>query len=133
MKIVKTECVAAKGKYIARKGTNDYFTRCTILQGETIDSFVEVSEIPKTIDETQYIERVRSRIHERYSIDDEMALVRQRDTKPEEFKAYDEYCEKCKADVKLEIAKEEKEPPVVNKEGEEMKEISPSQPINFFN
>ena len=42
-------------------------------------------------------------IRERYSIDDEMAILRQRDTKPEEYEAYNVYCEECKARAKREI------------------------------
>ena len=42
-------------------------------------------------------------IRERYSIDDEMAILRQRDTKPEEYKAYNTFCEECKAKARKEI------------------------------
>ena len=42
-------------------------------------------------------------IRERYSVDDEMAILRQRDTKPEEYKAYNTFCEECKARAKREI------------------------------
>ena len=42
-------------------------------------------------------------IRERYSIDDEMAILRQRDTKPEEYEAYNAFCEECKARAKAEI------------------------------
>lgn len=42
-------------------------------------------------------------IRERYSIDDEMAILRQRDTKPEEYEAYNAFCEECKAKAKAEI------------------------------
>ena len=51
-----------------------------------------------------YEERVVMRIRERYSIDDEIALLRQRDTKPEEFAEYNDYVEQVKAEEK---AKEE--------------------------
>ncbi len=47
-----------------------------------------------------YEEKVRELIHERYSIDDELAILRQRDSKPEEFAAYDAFCEACKAKAK---------------------------------
>ena len=43
-----------------------------------------------------YEEKVVSLIRERYSLDEELAIQRQRDTKPEEFRAYFEYCEACK-------------------------------------
>lgn len=42
-------------------------------------------------------------IRERYSIDDEMAILRQRDTKPDEYEAYNAFCEECKARAKAEI------------------------------
>ena len=43
-----------------------------------------------------YKERVISRIRGRYSTDDEIALLRQRDTKPEEFIQYNAYVEQIK-------------------------------------
>jgi hypothetical protein len=39
-------------------------------------------------------------IREKYSQDAEFAILRQRDTKPEEFAEYNAYCEECKAKVK---------------------------------
>ena len=42
-------------------------------------------------------------IRERYSIDDEMAILRQRDTKPDEYEAYNAFCEECKAKARKEI------------------------------
>ena len=39
-------------------------------------------------------------IRERYSISAELAVLRQRDTKPEEFAAYNAYVEAVKAEVK---------------------------------
>ena len=42
-------------------------------------------------------------IRERYSIDDEMAILRQRDTKPDEYEAYNAFCEDCKAKAREEI------------------------------
>lgn len=47
-----------------------------------------------------YEQRVVGRIRERYSIDDELALLRQRDTKPEEFAAYNSFVEKIKSEEK---------------------------------
>lgn len=42
-------------------------------------------------------------IRERYSVDDEMAILRQRDTKPEEYETYNAFCEECKAKARAEI------------------------------
>ena len=43
------------------------------------------------------------KIRKRYSVNQELAVLRQRDTKPEEFAAYHEYVELCKAEVKAEL------------------------------
>lgn len=42
-------------------------------------------------------------IRERYTVDDEMAILRQRDTKPEEYETYNTFCEECKAKARKEI------------------------------
>lgn len=63
---------------------------------EAIPDLPEEQPIP----EIPYEERVVAKIRERYSIDDELAILRQRDTKPEEFKAYNAYAEQCKKEVK---------------------------------
>lgn len=47
-----------------------------------------------------YEQRVQQSIRERYSVDDELAILRQRDTRPDEFAAYYEYAEQCKAQAK---------------------------------
>jgi hypothetical protein len=50
-----------------------------------------------------YEQKVNCLIREKYSIDAEFAILRQRDTKPEEFAAYNEYVEQCKAAIKAEM------------------------------
>ena len=47
--------------------------------------------------------RVDSMIRKRYSLSEELAILRQRETKPAEFAEYDAYCEECKARAKAEI------------------------------
>lgn len=47
-----------------------------------------------------YEERVEQLIRERYSLNQELAIQRQRDTKVDEFNAYYEYCEECKTKAK---------------------------------
>ena len=48
-------------------------------------------------------QRVQQSIRERYSVDDELAILRQQDTKPDEFAAYYEYAEQCKAQAKKQM------------------------------
>lgn len=43
-------------------------------------------------------ERVVNRIRAVYSVDDELAILRQRDTKPEEFAEYNAFVEQIKAE-----------------------------------
>ncbi|MDB0676031.1 hypothetical protein [Barnesiella intestinihominis] len=58
------------------------------------------------IPEMTYEEQVVAKIRERYSVDDELAILRQRDTKPEEFEAYNAYAESCKEEAILLIEKQ---------------------------
>ena len=51
----------------------------------------------------EYSTCVDRRIREKYSLSAELAIIRQRDTKPEEFAAYNAYVEAVKAEVKLEL------------------------------
>ena len=50
--------------------------------------------------EALYESEIVRRIRQRYSVNQELAILRQRDDKPEEFKDYSEYVEACKAAVK---------------------------------
>lgn len=43
---------------------------------------------------------VNSLIRERYTAWDELSILRQRDEKPEEWAAYNSYCEECKENAK---------------------------------
>lgn len=50
--------------------------------------------------EIPYEEKVVALIREKYSLDEELAIQRQRDVKSEEFQVYFEYCEECKQKAK---------------------------------
>lgn len=50
-----------------------------------------------------YAQEVERRIRKKYTLSQEMAILRQRDTKPEEFAEYDAYAEQCKAEAKAEV------------------------------
>jgi hypothetical protein len=47
-----------------------------------------------------YEERVEQLIREKYSINQELAILRQRETKPDEFAEYFAFCEECKSVAK---------------------------------
>ena len=61
---------------------------------------------PKTWD-ALYESEIEKLIRKKYSISAELAILRQRDSKPEEFAAYNEYAEKCKSEVKAMLGVEE--------------------------
>lgn len=58
----------------------------------------EIAEMQKDMPSIPYEQRVVNRIREVYSIDDELAILRQRDTKPDEFAEYNDFVEKVKAE-----------------------------------
>lgn len=52
--------------------------------------------------EVEYENKIIDKIRHKYSINQELAILRQRDTKPKEFAEYNDYVEQCKAEVKSE-------------------------------
>lgn len=60
--------------------------------------YIEIEDIQSENPILPYEQRVVNRIRERYSVDDELAILRQRDTKPEEFAEYNAFVEKIKAE-----------------------------------
>ena len=56
----------------------------------------EIAEMQKDIPSIPYEQRVVNRIREKYSIDDELSIQRQRNEKPEEFAEYYAFCEQIK-------------------------------------
>ena len=55
------------------------------------------------INDIDYDELVNAEIRQRYSESQEFAILRQRDTKPQEYKEYFNYCEECKRTIKEEM------------------------------
>ena len=53
--------------------------------------------------ESDYIDYVDKLIRARYSVSAELAILRQRDVKPEEFAEYNAYAEECKKRAKEEL------------------------------
>ena len=56
--------------------------------------------------EQLYEAEIIHRIRKRYTVNQELAILRQRDSKPEEFAEYNAYVEGCKAEVKAEMSGE---------------------------
>lgn len=53
--------------------------------------------------QVDYENLIVSEIRKKYNINQELAILRQRDTKPEEYAEYNEYVENCKANVKAKM------------------------------
>lgn len=66
----------------------------------TPEEEAEFTAMIASIPEPSYEERVILRIRAKYSVDDELAILRQRDSKPEEFAEYNAYVEQIKAEEK---------------------------------
>ena len=62
-------------------------------------NYIKLAKANDTLDKV-YAQEVDARIRKRYSLSDELAILRQRETKQEEFNEYNDYCEACKAQAK---------------------------------
>ena len=62
----------------------------------------EIAELETMQIKPDYKESIISAVREKYSVDDELAILRQRDTKPEEFAEYFNFVENIKQNLKNE-------------------------------
>ena len=53
--------------------------------------------------QNEYENKIVALIRERYNVNQELAILRQKITKPEEYQTYYNYVEECKAKVKAEV------------------------------
>ncbi len=65
------------------------------------EATAEEMALMQQIEPIPYKDRVIARIRAVYSVDDEIAIIRQRDTKPLEFEEYNKFVEQVKAEEKL--------------------------------
>lgn len=56
----------------------------------------EIAEMKANMPTIPYEQRIVNRIREKYSVDDELAILRQRESKPDEFAAYNDFVEQIK-------------------------------------
>jgi len=71
-----------------------------IIRNMTPEEIAEYQSMQVIQDIPSYKDRVEARIRERYSVSDELAILRQKDKKPEEYAEYYAYVENCKAKEK---------------------------------
>ena len=62
----------------------------------------EIAEYRNSAEKPDYKDSIISAIREKYSVDDELAILRQRDTKPDEFEEYFRFVENIKNTLKTE-------------------------------
>lgn len=70
-------------------------------EAEATEDGMETSTVPM-----DYGETVNGLIRRKYTLSEELAILRQRDTKAEEFEAYNAYAESCKEEARLLIEKQ---------------------------
>lgn len=96
---------AADGHILHRKGSDDY-TPLRHARVTSPDEWEEISEAEASSltaareSEAAYKQRIIALIRTRYDQDDETAILRQRDSKPDEFEAYNSFVEQCKDEAR---------------------------------
>jgi hypothetical protein len=103
--LIETDCPIDEKEYYLTYEMNE--------NEQIVQVWVEVEVQEELIEEPQdtiidtptlsYKDVVISKVRMVYSIDDEIAILRQKDTKPEEFEAYYNFVEQCKAEAKEEL------------------------------
>ena len=93
------EIFSTEDKYVHIIGTDNYFKRGLAI-GLSVEQCEEVETIPNIIDGTEYGNQVNELIRAKYSLSEELSLLRQRDSKQEEYQKYNAYCEECKKIIK---------------------------------
>ena len=96
------EIFSTEGKYVHIKNTDVYFKRAVAVR-LSVEQCEEVDEIPNIRNEEDYGNQVNDLIRRRYSLSEELAILRQKDEKPDEYRIYFAFCEECKANAKLEM------------------------------
>ena len=93
------EIFSTEGNFVHIKNTDVYFKRGLAI-GLSVEQCEEVDEIPQTPNTKAYEEKVDSLIRGRYSLSEELAILRQKEVKKAEYDAYFAYCEQCKVEAK---------------------------------
>lgn len=104
IQIQNNQVFSTEDRYVRRMGTDTYFRRGTLLPADTAADFEEVDAIP-AFTRADYEAKVEELIRARYSVSQELAILRQRDTKPDEFAEYDAFAERCKAEARQTLAR----------------------------
>lgn len=83
---------------------NEMFASGNVVTGEDgLPTVVPRAEPTEEDRQAQYEGRVDGLIRSKYTLSQELALIRQQATKSEEYEVYFDYCEECKRQVRLEV------------------------------
>ena len=93
----------ADGRVMATLQIGGEWVANPALEAFLVDGWREYIAPEPTPYQPTYEERVVELIRLRYDVNAELAILRQRDSKPEEFAEYNAYCEECKLQAKEEI------------------------------
>lgn len=93
------EIFSTEEKYVHIKNTDVYFKRGLAIW-LSVEQCEEVDEIPQITNTKAYEDKVDSLIRNRYSLSEELGILRQKDVKKAEYDAYFVYCEQCKSEAK---------------------------------
>lgn len=78
-----------------------YCLKSADLEGYEVVKHVETANaVAVEIDQEAYEAKVDELIRERYSLSEELSLLRQQTTKADEYQAYYDFCEECKQTAK---------------------------------
>lgn len=111
-----TELVCDSAHVLHRVGSEEYpEIRRAIVPTDSVGKYEEVlmEDIPPYT-AAEYKAKVVSLIRERYDADDEMAILRQRSSKANEYAAYNTFVEGCKARARDELAMRNEEAGISN-------------------
>lgn len=103
--------ISTDGAHVIRKigDSNPTDVRRRRVAADELDQWEEVtveeaeSAKRSAENEAHYRSKVNERIRRRYDLAAELAILRQRYSKPEEFAAYSAYAEECKAAARAEV------------------------------
>ena len=95
--------ITATAGYLHRIGTDVYAKAAVMLPADTETDFEEVTERPGYAP-SGYEDEVVRLVRQRYDLNAELAILRQRDTKAEEFAEYTAFAEQCKVQAKERLA-----------------------------
>ena len=81
-------------------------TKCFDVESQTVIDYVKLEPTQEEL-LAQYPALVERYIREKYTLSAELAILRQKDSKPEEFEEYNAFAEACKIRAKEDLGIEE--------------------------